>query len=105
MLRLPPANLADRRDDLRRDQIAAANVVPRHLSHDPDQTGNLQHRTRPASRCEAYDRLGSAERLRRIERQIFRSAHSKAAIPLTAKIGRLGRSSEGPLWVESRHSN
>jgi hypothetical protein len=53
----------------------------------------------------AYDRLGSAERLRRIERQIFRSAHSKAAIPLTAKIGRLGRSSEGPLWVESRHSN
>src|ERR1019366_4216294 len=53
MLRLPPANLADRRDDLRRDETVAANVVPRHLSHDPDQTGNLQHRTRPASRCEA----------------------------------------------------
>src|SRR4051812_36629484 len=41
MHRLPPADLADCRDDLRLDQTAAAHLVSRHVSHDPDQAGHL----------------------------------------------------------------
>ena len=39
MLDLSPANLADRRNDLRGDQIGPAYLVPRYVPHDPDKQG------------------------------------------------------------------
>src|SRR5450759_4854719 len=53
MQRLPPPDLADRRHDLRLDPSAAAAVVPRDVSLDPEQAGHLQHRTRPSPRRDA----------------------------------------------------
>ena len=40
---MPPADIADRRDDFRLDQIAAADVVSRHVSSDPEQAGYFHH--------------------------------------------------------------
>src|SRR5271155_3333639 len=57
VLDLSPANLADRRNDLRGDQIAPAYLVPRHVPHDSDQAGDFQHRAWPASRREPAHRL------------------------------------------------
>lgn len=42
---LSSANIPDRRDDLRFDQAAPAHLVSGHVPHDPDQAGDLQHRT------------------------------------------------------------
>jgi hypothetical protein len=50
MDRVSPADLGDRRDDLRLDQAAATHLVSRNVSGDPDQTGHLQPRTWPPPR-------------------------------------------------------
>src|SRR5512133_4143367 len=42
---VPPADVADCRDDLCLDTSAAAAMVSRYLSPDPDQARHLQHRT------------------------------------------------------------
>src|SRR5271168_1129208 len=57
VLDLSPANLADRWNDLRGDQIAPAYLVPRHVPHDSDQAGDFEHRAWPASRREPAHRL------------------------------------------------
>src|SRR5450759_1091392 len=57
MPRLPPPDLADRRHDLRLDPPAAAPLVPRHVSPDPEQAGHLEHRTWPPSWRDADHRL------------------------------------------------
>src|SRR5215469_16861979 len=54
---VPPADVADCGDDLRLDASAAAAVVSRDLSPDPDQTRHLQHRTGPSPRGDADHRL------------------------------------------------
>jgi hypothetical protein len=41
MQRLPPPDLAHRGHDLRLDPRAAVPVVPRHVSPDPEQAGDL----------------------------------------------------------------
>src|ERR1700685_1242218 len=45
MHQVPPADVADRRDDLCIDPSAAATMVPGDLSPDTEQAGHLQHRT------------------------------------------------------------
>src|SRR5277367_2520892 len=57
MQRLPPPDLADRRHDLRLDPPAAAPVVSRHVSSDPEQARHLQHRAGPSPRGDADHRL------------------------------------------------
>ena len=55
--RLPGADFADRRNDLRLDQVDTARMVPGPLSSDPDQAGDLQHRAWSTSRGDADHRL------------------------------------------------
>src|SRR5512143_997297 len=53
--RLPAADVADRRNDLRGDQTCAAELVSRPLSSDPEQAGHLQPGARPPPRRDPDD--------------------------------------------------
>src|SRR5512133_3294015 len=56
---VPPADVADCRDDLCLDTSAAAAMVSRYLSPDPDQARHLQHRTGSSPWGDADHRLES----------------------------------------------
>src|SRR5512133_3873232 len=56
---VPPADVADCRDDLCLDTSGAAAMVSRYLSPDPDQARHLQHRTGSSPWGDADHRLES----------------------------------------------
>ncbi len=60
MQRLPQADLGEGGDYFRIQQAAAAALVQSHVSGDPIEEGNLQHRVGASARRHADDRLDDA---------------------------------------------